>query len=94
VLDPDVVLRADLGPGLVRTTRGAEQVAAQARQFGEEMELEQRRVLVNGAPGCLTFHEGRPFSVLAFEVAGDRIVAIDILADGERVAGLDLSQVA
>jgi hypothetical protein len=37
---------------------------------------------------------GRPFSIMAFAVAGDRIVAIDILADPERLAALDLSAVA
>jgi RNA polymerase sigma factor (sigma-70 family) len=94
VLDPDVVIRADLGPGLVRITRGAEQVATQARQFGEATELEERRALVNGAPGCVTLRDGRPFSVLAFEIADHRIVAIDILADAERLAALDLSAVA
>jgi RNA polymerase sigma-70 factor (ECF subfamily) len=48
-------------------------------------------VLVNGAPGCVTFRDGRPFSVLAFEIAGEKIVAIDILADPARVGALDLS---
>jgi RNA polymerase sigma factor (sigma-70 family) len=94
LLDPDVVIRADFGPGVVRITRGAEHVAAQARQFGQDAELEHGSALVNGAPGCITFRNGRPFSVLAFEIADDRIVAIDILADGERLAALDLSAVA
>jgi RNA polymerase sigma-70 factor (ECF subfamily) len=58
------------------------------------MELDQRHALVNGAPGVVTFRNGRPFSVMAFEVADDRIVAIDILADPERLAGLDLRAVA
>lgn len=94
VLDPDVVLRADIGPGLVVTTRGADEVAARARQFRQERGLEHRRALVNGAPGAVTLRSGVPFSVLAFEIAGDRIVAIDILADSERVTALDLSAVA
>ena len=90
VLDPDVVRRADLGPGRVDILRGAEQVAAQARQFARVTRLDQRRALVNGAPGVVTFRDGRPFSVIAFEIAGDRIVAMDILADAERLAALDL----
>ena len=94
VLDPDVVLRADLGPGAVRITRGAADVAAQAGRYGHEMELDRRRALVNGAPGGVAFRDGTPYSVLAFEVAGDRIVAIDILADRERLAALDLSAIA
>jgi len=91
LLDPDVVRRADLGPGVVDIVRGAEEVAAGASQFGRGMQLDRRLALVNGAPGIVTFRDGSPFSVVAFEIAGDRIVAIDILADRERVAALDLS---
>jgi RNA polymerase sigma factor (sigma-70 family) len=91
LLDPDVVRRADLGPGVVDTVHGAEEVAAGASQFGRGMQLDRRLALVNGAPGIVTFRDGSPFSVVAFEIAGDRIVAIDILADRERVAALDLS---
>jgi RNA polymerase sigma-70 factor (ECF subfamily) len=94
VLDPDVVRRADLGPGAVDIARGAEHIATGASRFSRDMHLEQRRALVNGAPGCVNFRDGRPFSVMAFEVAGDRIVAIDILADRERLAELDLRAVA
>jgi len=94
VLDPDVVRRADLGPGRVDIARGAENVATGARQFGRDLALERRLALVNGAPGCVVFRDGRPFSVMAFEIAGDRIVAIDILVDRERLAALDLSAVA
>ena len=94
VLDPDVVRRADLGPGVVNIARGAEEVATQARRFGRDPEIVQRRALVNGAPGCVTFRDGRPYSVMAFEIADDRIVGIDILADRERLAGLDLVAVA
>jgi RNA polymerase sigma factor (sigma-70 family) len=94
VLDPDVVRRADLGPGVVDIARGAEQVAAQAQRFSRRMDLDQRRALVNGAPGIVSFRDGRPYSVVAFDIADDRIVAIDILADPERLAALDLSAVA
>jgi RNA polymerase sigma factor (sigma-70 family) len=94
VLDPDVVRRADLGPGVVDIARGAEQVAAQAQRFSRGMDLDQRRALVNGAPGIVSFRDGRPYSVVAFDIADDRIVAIDILADPERLAALDLSAVA
>jgi RNA polymerase sigma factor (sigma-70 family) len=94
LLDPDVVRRADIGPGAVDIVRGAERVAAQARRFGRDTDLDQRRALVNGAPGIVTLRNGRPFSIMAFEIAGDRIVAIDILADRERLAALDLTAIA
>ena len=92
VLDPQVVRRADLGPGTVDVLQGAEQVATQAKQYAASG-VEHRRALVDGAPGCVTFRDGRPFSVMAFAIDGDRIVAIDILADRERLATLDLSAV-
>jgi RNA polymerase sigma-70 factor (ECF subfamily) len=95
VLDPDVVRRADLGPGRIDIARGADQVATGARRFARMTDLEPRPALVNGAPGIVTFRpDGRPFSVMAFEIAGDRIVAIDILVDAERIAALDLTAVA
>jgi RNA polymerase sigma factor (sigma-70 family) len=94
VLDPDVVRRADLGPGAVDIVRGAEQVATQASRFARSMELDQRRALVNGTPGVVSFRDGRPYSVVSFEIAGDRIVAMDILVDPGRLAALDLSAVA
>ena len=94
VLDPDVVVRADHGPGVVRFTRGAENVSTDAQRFGRDSGIERRRALVNGAPGGVALRDGRPFSVMAFEIAGDRIVAIDILVDPERLATLDLAAVA
>ena len=94
VLDPDVVRRADAGPGLVDILRGAEQVAAAARLAGRDPALDPRRALVNGVPGIVTFRDGRPFSIVAFEIANDRIVGLDILVDADRLATLDLSAVA
>jgi RNA polymerase sigma-70 factor (ECF subfamily) len=50
-----------------------------------------RRVLVNGAPGALIAPGGKPYAVMAFTVVDGRIVSIDILADPDRLAALDLS---
>jgi RNA polymerase sigma factor (sigma-70 family) len=91
VLDPNVVLRADGGlTGLSSHIRGAETVAGQALMFSR-IDLTTRRALVNGAPGAVVLLDGRPFSVGAFTVRDGRIVEIDILADPERLAGLDLT---
>ncbi len=49
-----------------------------------------RPVLVNGAPGVVVLVGGRPVSVMEFTVAGGRIVAIDALADPERISRLAL----
>jgi RNA polymerase sigma-70 factor (ECF subfamily) len=91
VLDPDVVLRADLGAGAPsRMLRGAQAVAEQAQTFSQ-MGLVPRPALVNGAAGVVSTRDGRAFSVGGVTVRGGRIVAIDILADPERLARLDLT---
>jgi RNA polymerase sigma-70 factor (ECF subfamily) len=92
VLDPDVVLRADGGtarPSSTGELRGAEAVASGASGF-RHLAGAVRPVLINGSPGVIAFAGGRPFSLLAFTVAGGKIVEIDILADPDRLAALDL----
>ena len=89
VLDPDVVLRHDLGDG-VREVRGAEAVASQARAFSE-VGLVVHPALVNGAVGAVSARDGKPFSLGSLTVRGGRIVAVDIIADPERLAQLDLT---
>ncbi|HKS46576.1 MAG TPA: sigma-70 family RNA polymerase sigma factor [Amycolatopsis sp.] len=83
VLDPDVVLRTDFGATRPPTVvRGAPAVAKQARApRGGEL----RPALVNGAIGALITRDGRPFSVMAFTVTGDKIVRIDVIRDPDRV---------
>jgi RNA polymerase sigma factor (sigma-70 family) len=94
VLDPDVVLHSDGGalrPGATVEVRGAETVASRAMAFAR-LAPYVRPALVNGAPGVVVIpRDGRPFAVMAFTVANDRIVQIDALADPERLAVLDLS---
>jgi RNA polymerase sigma-70 factor (ECF subfamily) len=91
VLDPDVVLRADGGlKGPSRHVRGAEIVAGQALMWSR-VDLTMRRALVNGAPGMVSLLNGRPFSVGAVTVRNGRIAELDILADPDRVARLDLT---
>jgi RNA polymerase sigma-70 factor (ECF subfamily) len=96
VLDPEVVLRSDGGPArpaLVSRIQGAEVVAAQAMAFRRFTDA-STRVLVNGIPGGVAWApDGQPFAVLALTVKGGRIVAIDILADPDRLAQLDLTMV-
>jgi hypothetical protein len=53
------------------------------------------RILVTGIPGAVAWApDGSPFAVLALTVQGGRIVAIDVLADRDRLAQLDLTEVA
>ena len=93
VLDPEVVLRGDAGAspeGGSIEVRGAEKVARRAQTFSR-LGVLRLPVLVNGAAGLVCTLDGKPFSVMAFTVRGGRIAEIDILADPERVARLDLT---
>ena len=96
VLDPEVVLRSDGGaarPALMSLVHGARAVAEQAMTFRRFTET-ATRILVNGAPGGVAWSpDGTPFAVLAMTVRGGRIVAIDILADPDRLTRLDLTVV-
>jgi RNA polymerase sigma factor (sigma-70 family) len=92
VLDPDVVLRADGGlTGLSQHVQGAARVAGQALHWSR-VDLTLRRALINGAAGMVTFRDGQPFSIGAFTIKNGRIAEIDFLADPERIARLDLSE--
>ena len=93
VLDPDVVLRADGGAARARPTvmlRGARAVAENS-SGARKLARFVRPALVNGAAGAVVTINGRPFAVMGFTVSDDRIVAIDILYDPERLAGHDLT---
>jgi RNA polymerase sigma-70 factor, ECF subfamily len=97
VLDPDVVVRADGGdarPELTSLVHGARAVAEQAFSF-RQLAGSSTRVLVNGVPGGVAWAaDGSPFALLAMTVKGGRIVAIDVLADPERLRELDLELIA
>jgi RNA polymerase sigma factor (sigma-70 family) len=93
VLDPDVVLRADLGPlpaGGSREVRGAAAVASEALTYARVGLLVQQ-ALVNGAVGTVATLGGELFSVAGVTIRGGKIVEIDILADRERLRQLDLT---
>ncbi|GAA5012212.1 sigma-70 family RNA polymerase sigma factor [Actinopolymorpha pittospori] len=92
VLDPDVVLRIDSGAaGGLRQVRGVRTVAEGALTFSR-VAAHAEPVIVNGVAGVLTTTpEGTPVSVTGCTVREGRIVAIDILADAERLRALDLS---
>ncbi|MDT7729256.1 MAG: hypothetical protein QOI21_5832 [Actinomycetota bacterium] len=90
VLDPDVVLRVDSGvAGPSGLVRGAAAVANQALLFSRGGRV-ARPVIINGAAGLISMPGGRPVAVFNPTVRGGKIVEINILADPERVAQLDL----
>jgi RNA polymerase sigma factor (sigma-70 family) len=91
VLHPDVVLRGDFGPGTAGfRAEGASSVAKLARSYaGPEREV--RAAAVNGAAGAVIFVTGQPTAIMGFLVRGGRVAAVDVLADPERIARIDLS---
>ena len=97
VLDPDVVVRADQGavPGgaagaVAGEVRGAAAVASRALLFAQ-LGLLTRPALVNGVAGAVTTRDGVAVSVGAFTVRRGKVVALDILADLDRLRTLDLT---
>ncbi|WP_282202572.1 sigma-70 family RNA polymerase sigma factor [Kitasatospora fiedleri] len=93
VLAPDAVLRADGGTALAalsKVLRGNRAIASSAQGFRHLLPF-GRPVLVNGAYGVLTVVDGAPVSVMAFTVVDGLVARIDVLADPERLAALDLT---
>ncbi len=86
VLDPDVVLRADMGPARPEASRLVRGAAAVARQARGVPGAEAIPALVNGTAGVVITLRGRPFAVMGFRVVAGRIVEIDAFGDPERVA--------
>ncbi len=91
VLHPGVVLRGDFGPRAPGfRAEGAATVAKLARGYaGPQREV--CAATVNGAAGALIAVAGRPTAIMAFLVRDGLVAAIDVLADPERVARIDLS---
>jgi RNA polymerase sigma factor (sigma-70 family) len=90
VLDPDVVLRADraaVPAGIPTEARGAAAVAKRALAGASRF---AQAALVNGAVGIVVTPRGRLRVVLAFRIAGGKIVEIDVVGDPERLRKLEL----
>jgi RNA polymerase sigma factor (sigma-70 family) len=90
VLDPEVVLRADPAAvqfGAPKEVRGAEAVAG---TFSGRARAAQP-ALINGAAGAVWAPGGRPRVVFGFTTMQGKIVAIEMLADSERLRELDLT---
>jgi RNA polymerase sigma factor (sigma-70 family) len=95
VLDPDIVLRAD-GGRLVnasRLVRGIQAFAEQATTFSR-LGLSIQVALVNGDIGLVSRRpDGKVFSLIGLTIARGKIVEMNILADPDRLARIDLSAV-
>jgi RNA polymerase sigma-70 factor (ECF subfamily) len=93
LLDPDVVLRADAGAspaGRLVELRGAD-VVARAAMASSQRARYSAPALVEGAAGIVMAPRGQLFLVLSFAFDGDRITAIDVISDADRLRDLDLA---
>jgi RNA polymerase sigma factor (sigma-70 family) len=92
-LDPDVVLRSDGGtahPEISVVLHGAAAVVDHGLRVHQASAL-VRPALVNGAAGMVATLGGQPVAVIGFTVSGGKIVEIDVIADPDRLLGLDLA---
>jgi RNA polymerase sigma-70 factor (ECF subfamily) len=90
VLDPDVVFRADHAAvrlGGLAEIRGA---AAVANTFKGRAQA-AKPALIDGAVGLAVIMGGQLRIALNLTIADDRIVAIEAVADPERLSGIDLA---
>ncbi len=90
MLDPDGVLRADQTAVLMGASDEVHGALAVARQFSGRARAAQP-ALVNGAIGLMWATGGQPRVVFNFTITDGKIVAIDMLADPERLLELDLT---
>jgi Sigma-70, region 4 len=93
VLDPEVVLNSDATAspsGVPLTVHGVAAVAGGARAASARARYGSI-ALVNGAPGLIMAPRGRLLIALAFTFSGDKISQIDVVADPDRLAALDLA---
>jgi len=90
VLDPDLVVRADMATGAPTEIRGAAAWAKGAVAYGQLAQL-TTVALVNGAVGLVMAPQGRVLRALTFEIAGGKIAAIEVIGNPERLGELEVS---
>jgi RNA polymerase sigma-70 factor (ECF subfamily) len=94
VLDPDLVVRADMParPGAPTEIRGAEAWAKGAVAYGHLAQL-ATLALVNGSIGVVVAPRGRLVRALRFTIADGKITEIEVIGNPERLGDLDVSLV-
>ena len=90
VLDPDVVFRADVGvavtvAGPAFPVLGAQAVAERVLQTAPWFAPHATPAIVNGQAGAVFAPDGRPVGVIGFTVVNGQIVAIDLIADPDKL---------
>jgi RNA polymerase sigma factor (sigma-70 family) len=91
VLDRNVVFRADAGLDSARARgpiQGAEAVAERILQQGRPFAGLARHALVNGNAGLVVGKPGTPIAVVSFTISHERIAAIDLITDDDKLRRL------
>jgi RNA polymerase sigma-70 factor (ECF subfamily) len=92
VLDPDLVVRADIPPGAPTEVRGAAVWAKGAVAYGH-LARNVQPALVNGAIGLVMAPRGRLSRALTFTIANGKITGIEVIGDPARLGELEMSVV-
>jgi RNA polymerase sigma-70 factor (ECF subfamily) len=91
VLDPDLLVRADMGPGReLREIRGAQNWARGALAFAQALQFAQP-ALVGGSVGIVFAPRGRLSRALRFTIEAGKIARVDVIADPERLRELEVA---
>jgi len=93
LLDPEVTLRVDAGPGSPLAHEplvGRDAVLAEARRF-HALTPYGRPAIVKGVAGAVVGRPGRPFAVVAVTVANGKISALDFVVDPAKLARVTIS---
>jgi RNA polymerase sigma-70 factor (ECF subfamily) len=90
VLDPDLVVRADMAVGAPTEIRGAAVWAKGAVAYGHLARLTQP-ALVGGAIGVVVAPRGRLVRALRFTIANGKIAEIEVIGNPARLGELDVS---
>ena len=93
VLDPDVVVRADAVAavgGTQREVRGARDWAPEAIRAARGARF-AHLAMVDGAVGLIVAPKGRLFRVLHFSFIGDKIAAIEVVGDRDRMRAMEIA---
>ena len=92
LLDPEVALRVDAGPGSPLAHPpivGRAAVLAEAQRWSALTPL-SRPAIVNGAAGAIVGRPGRPFAVVGITVANGRVTALDFVVDPAKLARITI----
>lgn len=92
VLDPDLVVRIDeaAGSGTAREVHGAQNWASQAIAYSRGTRFVQL-ALVDGNAGLILAPHGKLLRALQFIVYNGKIAGIEIIANPDRLAAVDLA---